>query len=78
MRDVVVRLKDGTVLCGPLWDWRPREGYFTIVSEVNYGPILLSDCVSAINEQQWVRHDLIEDVDLLARAKAEGWVPCSS
>jgi len=40
MHDTNVWLKDGTNLCGPIWEWRQREGYFTIIGE----EVRLADC----------------------------------
>jgi hypothetical protein len=30
MHDTKVVLKDGRKFCGPIWQWHPTEGYFTI------------------------------------------------
>jgi hypothetical protein len=75
MHDVKVLLKNGKVLCGPLWTWRPRDGWFSLVSEENYGPIQLEDVVSAVEEGLRTHSETIEDVDLLKRARDDGWVP---
>lgn len=76
MRDVVVVMKDGRKACGPLWTWRPEDGWFDLVlpdDDPLSGPIRLADVASAVNKKAWVRHDEVRDVDLLERAREEGW-----
>lgn len=76
MHDANVILKDGTHICGPIWMWRPAEGYFTVVNTEG-GPqitVQLADCVSAVQRgaRTSVTHVNV-DVDLLERARKEGW-----
>jgi hypothetical protein len=33
MHDTLVVLKNGKRLCGPIWEWRPREGWLTLVED---------------------------------------------
>lgn len=78
MHGALVVLKDGRTLTGPLWSWRPAEGFFTLVDEegVNEGnpiDVRLSEVVSAVDYGIRVSVTRTEDVDLLARARAEGW-----
>ena len=78
MTDCTVIMLDGEMYCGPMWVWRPKEGWFALVLDPVYYPdapaqIMLRDVLSA--EERGVRTSVstIEDVDLLARARAEGW-----
>lgn len=32
---MIVKLKDGNVLGGSLWEWRPRDGWFTLTDDGN-------------------------------------------
>lgn len=70
MRDTVVVLKSGEKLVGPLWTWRPAEGWFELAGEERM-VIRLEDVASA----KTVSIDRVEDVDLLQRAKEQGWQP---
>lgn len=77
--DVKVVMIDGRVFEGPLWEWRPLEGWFTLViDDLNYpnapDRFRLRDVVSAVDRNQRVSVDrLAEDVDLLVRARLDGW-----
>jgi hypothetical protein len=78
MRATRITLKDGRQFSGPLWTWRPTEGWFTVVDEegVNGGnpiEIKLSEVESAVNLGQMVHPGVVEDVDLLAQARKDGW-----
>lgn len=73
---VLVELKDGRKYCGPLWAWRPSEGWFSLVLDEPDAPdeFFLKDVVSAVDLDQRVEVNEQRDVDLLDRAKEEGWV----
>lgn len=70
MRDCVVTMKDGSVYAGSLWVWRPLEGYMELVGVPR---IYLRDVVRAVIQGVMTRWGHVEDVDQLARARAEGW-----
>lgn len=77
MHDVKVTLKDGRVFCGPLWYWRPAEGWFSICSEEQpnqEGKIYLEDVQEAVNFDVRTSVSVVENVDLLERALNEGWI----
>ena len=78
MHATKIKLKDGRAFCGPLWTWRPTEGWFAVVDEegVNGGnpiEIRLSEVESAVSLEHIVHPGVVEDVDLIARARKEGW-----
>lgn len=72
MHDVLVTLKNGSRLSGPLWEWRPKEGWFSLAGQ-DTEKILLSEVESAIQKGVRVAIDRVEDVDLLTRARREDW-----
>jgi hypothetical protein len=74
MHDVRVKMRDGRIFVGPLWTFRAREGYFSIVDEEAPPQIRFTDVESAVNED--VRFNIrgeVRQVDLIDRAKKEGW-----
>jgi len=72
MHNVSVKMKDGTKHQGPLWIWRPMEGWFELAGVEPR--IHLRDVESAVHLGQRVTLSLLlQDVDLLERAKSEGW-----
>jgi len=76
MHDVRVEMKDGTVLTAPLWTWRPDLGWFTLVGIER--TILLSDVKAAVQKDTRKMPGNpplfgTETVDLLERARREGW-----
>jgi hypothetical protein len=74
MHDCKVIMKDGRKFSGPLWDWRPVEGWFSIPSDENAPEkIFLRDVASAVNHGLRTGIGKIEDVDLLERARKNGW-----
>lgn len=70
MHDVVLKLKDGREFCSPLWIFSPEEGFLQLVNEE---PMFFQDIESAIDKQVWIWWDTLADVDLLQRARTEGW-----
>jgi hypothetical protein len=58
MKDTDVKMKDGRTFCGPMWLWRPKEGWFQLAGDYR-GP-----------DQIFLR---VEDVDCLAQAREDGW-----
>ena len=73
MKIVKVKMKNGKVLSGPMWTWRPKEGWFEIAGE-DFGVIKLEDVDSAIEYGVQTSHSVIEDVDLLQKARQQGWL----
>lgn len=75
MQDAVIRMKDGQIFCGPLWYWRPEEGWLSLAGGEDAGPekIFLRDVEKAINKNQMIHAFHIADEDLLEKAKKQGW-----
>ena len=68
-----VTLKNGKQLSGSIWEWRPKDGWFTLTTHEGLEEIRLEEVESAIQCEQRVSIDRIGDVDLLKRATKEGW-----
>lgn len=68
-----VKLKNGKVLSGSLWEWRPREGWFTLTTNDGLEEIRLAEVAAAFQQGQRVVVDRVQDVDLLQRARKDGW-----
>lgn len=81
MRDTHIKLKDGRTFCGPVWEWRPKEGWLSLVLPQEELPnpenrIYLADVESGYHEKMWEHaNEGLVDVDVLERASKEGWVP---
>lgn len=77
MHDTSVKMRDGRVLCGPIWEWRPEKGFFTIMDENGGDPIRieLEGVESAVTPGQRVGPGVEADRDELARARRDGWKP---
>ena len=80
MTSVTCVMKSGETYCGPLWAWRPKEGWFSLVLDMPESPdqIWLRDVASAINRGERIGVlqpgvARLADVDLLVRAREEGW-----
>jgi len=77
MHNARVVLKDGTVLYGPIWIWRPKDGWFTIIDPTAiHGTeikIRLVDVESGVQHGDRWTANMIGDRDVLARARQEGW-----
>ena len=71
MHDTIIKLKDGTERCAPIWEWRPVDGYFTLAGEVD-DTVYLADVESAITPGQRTGKGVV-DRDELARARENGW-----
>jgi hypothetical protein len=76
MHSVKVILKDGTIISGPLWTWKPKEGWFSLINESGGDPIKIQliNVKSAIEDDVRVAINKVENVDLLERAHKEGWI----
>lgn len=66
-------MKDGRVFFGPLYRWAPKEGWFTLsgIDET----IVLDDVRKAVNRGIRITIDKVVDIDLVKRARDEGWRP---
>jgi len=76
MREASVTMKDGSRWCGPINYWRPVEGWLSLMgAKVDAGPdkIWLRDVKEATDYGVMTRINVVEDVDLLERAREEGW-----
>lgn len=83
MRSTVVVMKDGQKFQGPIWEFRPMEGYISLAGVRDDGELLrleIKDIASAVTPNERVGIGKIEDVDELARAakhvedaKKYGW-----
>jgi hypothetical protein len=73
MHQARIRLKDGTTLFGAIWMWRPQEGYLEL-SGNEARKIHFDDIAEAIEYGQRTNVNTVKDVDLLERARNEGWV----
>jgi hypothetical protein len=74
MHDARVVLKDGTVLFGPIWIWRPKEGWFTIIAgSAGETTVRLAHVESGVQRGERWTANMIDDRDVLARARQEGW-----
>ena len=72
MRDAWVRMKDGKTFCGPIWMWRPKEGWFSLIDgedEEGSERILFDDVLFGHLPDDLSRGSF------LARAIEEGWEP---
>ena len=75
MRDVNVVMKDGREFCGPLWVFRPKEGWLQLAT-VDESPekIYLRDVKEAVEYGMWDKAtERRMQFDVLARAREEGW-----
>lgn len=75
MHDTFIVFKDGREACGPIWTWRPKDGYLSIVtSEDRFrGELRFVDMESCVTQDQRIRIDKIADRDELERARDNGW-----
>jgi len=74
MHQTTVRMKDGRTFCGSIWTFRPEEGWFSIPDDESAPDrIYLRDVASAVTRGDRCRYGRIEDVDLLERARRQGW-----
>lgn len=72
MHNCFVIMKDGRKFCGPIWEFRPQAGYFTIVDNAAPDIIKFSECKSIITHVR-THPNVVEDIDVLERARKEGW-----
>lgn len=81
MQNTNVTLKNGKKYSAPIWEWKPREGFFTLVdsSFENDGKLIrieLADVESAVTPGKRVHaFGPLVDEDQLERARRAGWTP---
>lgn len=82
MHDTRVKMKDGTVHCGPIYMFRPEEGWMSLMLNDRDYPdgdmpdrLYFRDMESAVTENQRGRVGKpgIGDEDELERARHQGW-----
>lgn len=76
LHNVRVKFRDGRRLYGPLWEWRPEDGFFSLVDSYNENDgnliiVRLDDCAEAVEERVQVAWNKVMDVDLLERARRD-------
>ena len=72
--NTVVYMKDGRNFCGPIWEFKPKEGYLTITDDQPVEKLYFKDMVSATT--YGIVHSMVtgpEDCDEIARAREMGW-----
>jgi hypothetical protein len=73
MHDTHVKMKDGREYCGPVWAFNAINGYLTIPSATD-DLLYFRDMESAVEKGGRETEATVgQDVDLLARAKKQGW-----
>jgi hypothetical protein len=79
MHDCKIKMKNGKEYSAPKWEWRPADGYLTLIDQENENggdPITLrfEDMESAVEIGMRTRMSLPpETVNLLEKARKEGW-----
>ncbi len=71
MHTTRIKLKDGSVYEGTIWDFRPRHGYLTLVEHDR--SFHFEDMVSCVTEHQRIDIRTFGDQDELERARRDGW-----
>lgn len=71
MHTTRIKLKDGSVYEGTIWDFRPRHGYLTLVEHDR--SFHFEDMVSCLTENQRIGIKTLGDQDELERARKNGW-----
>lgn len=83
MQNTNVTLKNGKKYSNPIWEWNPKEGFFTLVDSTfeNDGNLIrieLDEVESAVTpNSRSVYASGPVDEDQLERARRSGWVPKS-
>ena len=73
MHDCLVKMKDGRRFCGPIWVFRPKEGYLSIPSdETAPEKIFLRDVRTAVTRVR-TTHGVESDRDVILVARKRGW-----
>jgi len=72
MHDIIITLRSGEQLSNPIWYWRPEEGWLSLVG-AGSEKIFLRDVASAVDPTAWLPGGKVGSVDLLEKARKEGW-----
>jgi hypothetical protein len=75
MNYTTVKLTSGVTLYGPIWEYRPKDGWFAIsdVETQRMVVVHLKDVTEAITKNQFLTATKVGDRDEVQRAKDEGW-----
>jgi hypothetical protein len=73
MHNTVANLKDGRTVAGPIWRWRGREGWLTLLVDGEEVRVDLADCDTVITRGARVGDGRLVDRDEMDRATQEGW-----
>lgn len=81
MHDTKVKMRDGRVFEGPIWVWRPKEGWFALgACEDCPERIFFREVESATTAGERAPIPMMRETgevsyerDELARARADGW-----
>jgi hypothetical protein len=73
MHDCLVTMKDGRKFCGPVWEFKPEQGYLTIPSDAKApDKIFLRDIATAMTRVR-TTHGVESTRDLVQVARERGW-----
>lgn len=75
MHTTYLKFRDGREVSGYIWEWRPREGWFTLNDDVTgeQHKVTLADLLSGYTKGERISKDHIGDQDILERARRDGW-----
>lgn len=69
-----VIMKDGREFYGPIWEWRPEEGWFSLAIDSSAPDrIYFREVLTGTTENDRIGVDKIADQDILERAVKDGW-----
>ena len=79
MHDTTVKMKDGRVFVGPIYMFRPEDGYLSLILDPEHydyevpDRLYFRDMESATTKNQRVTISKITTVDEIERARRQGW-----
>lgn len=74
MHDARIKMKDGREFRGPLWAFSPRAGFLSLAGDdAKAGHLHFRDMARAEQEIRSGPDGEVKTVDLLERARNEGW-----
>lgn len=73
MHDCIVRMKDDRKFCGPIWEFKPAEGYLTIPSDPDAPSRIFLRNVAVASTTTRTVHGVEHSKDLLQEARDRGW-----
>lgn len=74
MHTTSVVLKSGEKISGPIYLFRPKEGYLTLMATADpQRKLFFRDMVSCVTENERISYNISGDQDELARAREQGW-----